>query len=150
MNEKIFIHENRVSFIFSLVILSAGCTKRTSHEHKAAEWKELNSFHELMAKAYHPLKDSGDLAAARQVMNEMADEAEKWAAATLPEKVNTADMKRKLEKLKVDTRSLANAIKAYVADEIVKEKLIALHDQFHEIMEVWNDKEGSEEENDHP
>jgi hypothetical protein len=72
------------------------CTSKTetteateSSSADSEEWKEMDSFHMIMAEAFHPYKDSTNLAPAKKLAEEMAAEAEKWAAAELPEKVNT-------------------------------------------------------------
>ncbi len=59
-------------------------------------------------------------------------------------------MKTNLEKLKTETKSLAEEIDKGASDDVVKAKLSSLHEQFHKIMEAWHgDKhheEGEEEE----
>ncbi|GHM98686.1 hypothetical protein WSM22_01760 [Cytophagales bacterium WSM2-2] len=89
-----------------------------------------------MAASFHPL-DSGNVAPVKKLASQMADEAASWAAATLPEKVNNDEMKGKLEKLKTDTRALADEIAKGATDESIKQKLTELHEQFHKIMEGW-------------
>jgi len=46
-------------------------------------------------------------------------------------------MKSNLQKLKADTRSLADEINKGANDDVIQEKLTLLHDQFHKIMEAW-------------
>jgi hypothetical protein len=67
----------------------------------------------------------------------MATEAEKWASASLPSKVNTDEVKQQLEKLKTDTRAFADQIKSGAADTEIGSALNTLHDSFHGIMEAW-------------
>lgn len=125
------------------VIALVGCSKKEKNQ--AGEWKELNSFHEIMAASYHPLKDSGNVEPAKKLINQLADEAEKWAAAPLPEKVDNDKVKTNLQQLKTDTRALADEIKNGAADEVVKEKLTAIHELFHHLSEAWHDKPEHEE-----
>ena len=137
------------------VCLIVSCTaKHKKQERASGGWKELETFHMVMAEAYHPLKDSGNVAPAKKIIGRLADEAEKWAASTLPEQVNTAEMKEMLQTLKTDARALADEVGKVATDDVVKEKMERLHDQFHKIMEVWHrnrggDDDDKEEDDDH-
>lgn len=132
------------SFIVALVI-TACSHKEEHHEEASGEWKEMEAFHKIMAAAYHPLKDSGDVRPATQLMDSLATSAEQWAAAPLPEKVNNEDMKAKLEKLKTDLRQLATDIKEGAPEDQIGTTLSEIHEQFHHIMEAWNGEKHEEE-----
>ncbi len=136
-------------FYLLAVAIIAACSHKEKHDESAAEWKEIESFHKLMAAAYHPLKDSGNVEPATRMMDELATEAEKWAASPLPEKVNNDDMKAKLEKLKTDLRNLSNEIKDGAPEDQVGTIFSNIHEDFHHIMEAWNgggQEEGEEHE----
>ena len=92
----------------------------------------------IMAEAFHPFKDSANLVPAKKMAEEMATEADKWASAPLPAKVNTEEVREELQKLKTDTRALADLIKSGAEDAAIGSSLNALHDSFHEIMEAWH------------
>jgi len=138
---------NRYQFVISIVaaLWVAGCASKEKKEDLGG-WAELDSFHTIMAQAFHPMKDSGNLAPAKQVINELAEAASKLASSDLPEKVDNPGMKSELEKLKKDAKSLSDDIKNNLSDELVKEEFSALHQQFHKVMEMWQD---SKEENEH-
>jgi len=127
------------AFILTGLMLGAltNCAKKETASEEMEEWKELDSFHMLMAEVFHPLKDSGNVQPAMEKMEELAAEAEKWAAAPLPSKVDNEEMKAKLEKLKTDTRALANEIQDGAPEDQVGTTLYAIHDLFHEIQESW-------------
>ena len=91
-----------------------------------------------MAEAFHPYKDSANLAPVKKMAEEMAIEADKWASASLPTKVDSEEVKEELQKLKTDTRALADLIKSGADDKAIGSSLDALHDSFHEIMEAWH------------
>lgn len=137
--------------ILAVVAFTFACSTKHHHE-EMADWKELSSFHKIMAEAFHPLKDSGTVAPAKKLAHQMAEEADRWASAPLPEKVNNEEMKSNLEKLKTETKSLAEEIDKGASDDIIKAKLNSLHGQFHKIMEAWqggeHHGEGEEEEHD--
>ena len=128
----------RILILLATVLLS--CSSKEKHDEEFGDWKELDAFHKTMAKAYHPLKDSGNLDPTKQLINQLADEAEKWSSASLPDKVNTPAVKEKLQKLKTDAGALQNAIRDGASDDQIKERMIKLHDLFHEVMEAWMGK----------
>jgi hypothetical protein len=119
-----------------------GCTSKTetasTTTEESDEWKEMDSFHMIMAEAFHPYKDSSNLAPVKKMAEEMAIEAEKWANASIPTKVDNKEVKEELQKLKADTRALADLIKSGADDAAIGSSLDALHDSFHEIMEAWH------------
>lgn len=134
------------SIAFALLVLVSACSHKEKHDEKMGEWKEMDSFHKIMAAAFHPMKDSGNVAPVKQLASQLADEAARWAAASLPEQVNNDEMKSALEKLKTDSRALADEINKGASDDVIKEKLNALHDQFHKIMEASGGEHHEEDE----
>jgi hypothetical protein len=132
-----------LSCLLSAVIVSCSDKKQTDHDEAEEqidldEWPAMDSFHMVMAEAFHPYKDSANLEPAKKLAEELALEAEKWANSSLPEKVNTEAVKTQLNQLKSDTRLLADQIKNGATDEAIGTSLKALHDSFHVIMEAWN------------
>lgn len=101
------------------------------------EWKALDSYHDVLAEVYHPLSDSGNVEPARRLLGSLAEKGDSLAIASLPEKVNTSEMKSLIRIITSDTRSLANEIKNGVSDSIISQKLNPIHDQFHKIHEIW-------------
>ncbi len=132
------------SYLFQIafllfVLTSISCSKKHEAENdSSAEWPEMESFHMIMAEAFHPYKDSTNLEPAKKLAAEMATEAEKWQAAALPEKVNNDEVKGLLEQLKTKTRALADSIAANTPDDEIGKSLTLLHDNFHSIMEAWH------------
>ncbi|MBI1770458.1 MAG: hypothetical protein HYR67_18980 [Bacteroidetes bacterium] len=137
--------------LIAIVVLwsfCAACSHKEHHE-KKAEWKELDSFHKIMADVFHPLKDSGDLKPVKKLAAQLAEEAERLASSSLPENLRSDEMKSNLEKLKTDSKSLADEIAKGASDDAIKEKLTALHDQFHKIMEASQGSHGHDENEEH-
>lgn len=129
-----------LTMALSLFIFSCGTKEHHSEAETAEndEWPEMDAFHMTMAEAFHPLKDSGNVEPAMRLMGQLADEADKWASAPLPEKVNNEEVKMKLEKLKADLRALSDKVKDGAPEDQVGTALHTIHDQFHEIMEEWH------------
>jgi outer membrane murein-binding lipoprotein Lpp len=143
--KKIFLHAVLVACLAAAACSNKNADK-ASHEHgnaDATEWKEMDDFHIIMAEAFHPYKDSANLAPAKENAPELAASAAKWAAAELPEKVNNDTVKEKLNQLSTQASSFASVVQAG-DDEVIAESLTQLHDLFHEIQEAWYGGQGGE------
>lgn len=114
-----------------LILFSAACSTPSK------EWRELDSFHLIMADAFHPYKDSSNLAPAKSLAKAMAEEANKWESSTLPEKVDTKEMKARLHKLNADSQSFLELTSSSATDSVLGQSLTDLHHLFHEIQEDW-------------
>jgi hypothetical protein len=135
---------NKVFVLVAALCLACAGEKKKSD---SSEWKELESFHKLMAAVFHPL-DSGNLEPAKKLASQLAEEADHWASSTLPENVNNSEMKKKLVELKKSSRALSDEVGNGSSDDVLKEKLATVHQQFHEIMEEWHGN-GPDEEREH-
>ena len=128
-------------YLFPLVmifaLLAAYSTKESNSEKDSDEWPEMDSYHMIMSDAYHPFKDSANLEPAKRLAEEMALEAVRWQESSLPAKVDNSDMKVQLEKLKMESRTFADQVKANVSDTELGNSLTGLHESFHKIMESW-------------
>jgi len=134
----------KISILFSvaalLTLFACGGGKH-DHQHEAANsndsvWTGMDEFHLVMAESFHPFKDSSNLEPAKKYAPEMDSVAGVWLAAARPEKVNTEEVKAKLEKLKTDTKLFAETVKVE-ADSTIAKSLTDLHDQFHALQEAW-------------
>ena len=130
--------KNSLYFLFFFLLASA-CAKKSSgtSETAADEWPEMEAFHAIIAEAYHPFKDSANVAPAKELAESLALEADKWQAAPLPEKVNTEKVQSMLVDLKTSARMLSDQLKTGRTDEVVGALLTTVHDNFHKIMEAW-------------
>jgi hypothetical protein len=141
---------------FSLVLFSMmSCgPKKDEHGHDdhadehGETWKEMDDFHMIMAKAFHPYKDSKDLAPAKQNAPAMAEAAAKWADATPPEKADNAAFKEKLSLLKAGCADFVNITQSGDTTQI-SESLVSLHDLFHEIQDSWYGHDHSGHDHNH-
>lgn len=126
---------NNFVFLFlSGVILLTCCT--TKPEAENAEWAELESFHEIMSETYHPVRDSSNVLPAMQHAGEMARQAESWADADLPDRIDNDDIRETLRKLKYETAALSEMAKAGDTLE-VGQQMEVIHDLFHHLREGW-------------
>ncbi len=133
---------------FALLFCMA-CASKHQHQEASTQdstWKAMDDFHFVMAESFHPYKDSANLEPAKKYAAEMDSIAGIWLASSRPEKVNTEEVKAKLEKLKADTKRFATAVNVEV-DSILGKSLTDLHDQFHGLQEAWYG--GHEKHEDH-
>jgi hypothetical protein len=150
MDEKLVF---RISVLL-FVALAAGCTtKKEHHDHRDDDsistensWKEMDTFHAIMAESFHPYNDSANLEPAKANARAMAAEAVKWLDAPLPKKVDNQHVKMKLQQLQLDAATFAE-ISGSADDRTVGESLTKLHDLFHELQEAWYT--GDDEHEDH-
>jgi hypothetical protein len=132
--------------LFTCLFFSIACSNKkdateTDQTASPPDWKEMDSFHMIMAEAFHPYKDSSNLEPVKKLAEEMATEAEQWERSTLPTNVDTEQVKHSLGNLKADTRALADLIKNGGDDQAIGASLTGLHDSFHSIMEAWHSGE---------
>ncbi len=136
-------------WLIVFLLTAFGCGKKmdtASSESSSDEWPEMDSFHMIMAEAFHPYKDSSNVEPAKMMAEEMAQAAAAWQSVPLPEKVNNDEVKAQLGQLATDARKLADQIKARIDDAEIGKSLTSLHDTFHKITEAWH---GSGEKHEH-
>ena len=146
------VNNNLLVYSLCIFLVTGSCSQRQEKVEQSTsdmEWPEMESFHMTMAEAFHPLKDSGNVLPAIELMGQLAEEAEKWATAPLPQKVDTEEVKTKLQKLRTDIRALSDEVNDGAPEDQVGTALFTIHDQFHEIMELWHGGVKHEEEEKH-
>lgn len=96
----------------------------------------MDDFHMIMAETFHPYKDSSDLDPVKRRAAELMSSADQWASSPLPEKVDNAAVRSKLQQLKTEAATLAEQVRS-ADDNVIGEQLTKLHDTFHELQEAW-------------
>lgn len=126
--------------IFASIVLACSTKKEEAavveETATAEEWPAMDAYHFIMAEAFHPFKDSANLEPVKVQAAELAKSANEWVNAPLPEKVNTEEVKAKLQELKTGSDALAQLVTTGTPEEIGT-SLTALHDKFHELQEAW-------------
>ncbi|MCE2936067.1 MAG: hypothetical protein ACK5WO_03915 [Cyclobacteriaceae bacterium] len=123
---------------FALVACQSKEQKTEEAAEEQIEWAEMDAYHMLMAEAFHPYKDSSNLAPAKAGAAQLAAEAVKWAAAPLPAKVDNEQMRAKLQRLKFNAGVLSDKVQMNASDAEIGQALTTIHDDFHAIMEAWH------------
>ena len=121
--------------IFSLlVVMSAVVFFNPAQAQKKAKWQELDAFHEVMSKTFHPAEE-GKLEPIRTRSQEMLDRAVAWKNSTAPEGYDKSAVLQNLKKLVKGSKEINKMVKKNASDKELKEELTELHDVFHEIVE---------------
>lgn len=127
--------------LFSLaVVLSAILFINPVKAQQKAKWAELDAFHEVMSKTFHP-SEEGKLEPIKTRSQEMLDKAVAWKNSTAPEGYDKNSVKKNLKDLVKGAKELNKMVKENAADATLKEKLSKLHDVFHQIVEKCEKEE---------
>jgi uncharacterized coiled-coil DUF342 family protein len=127
--------------IFSLaVIASAILFINPARAQQKAKWNELDAFHEVMSKTFHPAEE-GKLEPIRSRSAEMLEKAIAWKNSTAPEGYDKTVVLENLKKLVKEAKEINKMVKKNASDKELKEELSELHDVFHEIVEKCEKEE---------
>lgn len=123
-----------------LMIIAAVGVVKTAHAQDKPKWKELDAFHEVMSTTFHPAEE-GKLEPIRTRSAEMLEKATAWKKSIAPEGYDQNAVKKQLRSLVKGAKEINQLVKENAADNVIKEKLSALHDVFHEIVEKCEKEE---------
>lgn len=123
-----------------LLIFTAIAVTKPVHAQQKAKWQELDAFHEVMSKTFHP-SEEGKLEPIRSRSAEMLDKAIAWKNSTAPEGYDKTAVMENLKKLVKGAKEINKMVKKNASDKELKEELSELHDVFHEIVEKCEKEE---------
>jgi hypothetical protein len=130
--------------IFVLTTLFYSCAPKSENQTSDEQWPEMDSFHDLMAAAYHPVYDSSNLEPAKALAEKLAASASSWSQAELPERVNNENVRNTLIILRDSSASFSAAVASGQPDSVVKARITGLHDIFHKLHGAWEKHEHKE------
>ena len=120
-------------FLPLLLICTAVVVAQPAHAQKA-KWQELDAFHEVMSKTFHPAEE-GKLEPIRSRSAEMVEKAIAWKNSAAPEGYDKTAVLGNLKKLVKGAKEINKMVKKNASDNALKSELSELHDVFHEIVE---------------
>jgi hypothetical protein len=123
-----------------LLAVTAVLFVKPLHAQEKPKWKELDAFHEVMSTTFHP-SEEGKLEPIRTRSAEMLEKATAWKNSTAPAGYDQNAVKKQLRSLVKGAKEIKQLVKENAADSVIKEKLAALHDVFHEIVEKCEKEE---------
>ncbi len=120
----------------SIAVCQAGQTK-TGHEmeagHMKSAWKEMDTFHTVLAAAYHPASSKKDVGPLREKANDLAFAAKSWSTSTPPASCNTAEVKSRVATIASDALAIANEVLASATDASLLTSIDELHTKFEKV-----------------
>src|SRR4030095_5993544 len=96
-----------------VIVAFAGVNSILAQE--KAKWKEMDAFHEVMAKTFHPAEE-GKLEPIRNRSQEMLDKATTWQNSTAPEGYNQKAVKKSLKELVKGAKEINDLVRANASD----------------------------------
>ncbi len=108
----------------------------TATDPQMSAWnKNVDAYHEVMSSTFHPA-ENGDLKPLKTRAATLAERAETWAATALPTSLKGKGLEEKLALLAKGSRDIANQVAKQESDEALTKAITALHDVFHEVVEM--------------
>lgn len=124
--------------LFILLTFMVITSTTINAQFKLAQWPALKTFHGVMSETFHP-SEEGKLEPIKTRSGEMYQKAVAVSKSTVPADLkNQKGIKTAVADLVKGTKELDALIKAKATDEVIKTKLVGLHDTFHKIIETCN------------
>lgn len=125
-------------------ILLMSCTSNKKEGPQA--WTELQAFQELIQKPFQHLKDpsamdSITLSITIENIKSIAEAAQKLADSPLPDKMNNEDIKAKLQKIRNESKALADEIAGGTEDDVIGTKIYSVYSAFVDVNTAWKNGE---------
>ena len=104
------------------------------------KWPEMNVFHEVISETFHPTEEN-NLEPLKTRSEELMKKAENLLNSNIPEEYRTKAILSALEILQLKSETLHKLVTSKVSDTELKQSIIGVHDAFHEIVGLCNEKE---------
>jgi len=114
-------------FVFAVFLSLSGIAQQ-------AEWKQMDEFHAVMSKTFHPAEE-GNLNPTKNNAAILTSKAKAWESAPVPKGYDAAIAKPILKKLVASCEAVEAAVKAKKSDKELTSLITKAHDDFHEINE---------------
>lgn len=132
----------KLSFLFlALVVCQVAVAGGTP-------WKELQSFHTVMAKTFHPAEE-GNLKPVRENADDLLAKAKEWKAAAVPAGFKKEETAKVLTALVAKCTEIQKAVKSKADDKTLTTLITEAHDVFHQIAEKCREGDHGHEGHDH-
>ena len=131
-------HMKKILILLTVVLFLGSAN--SAQAQKKEKWNELEAFHEVMSKTFHPAEE-GKLQPIRSRSQEMLDKAIAWKNSTAPAGYDKDAVMKNLKKLVKGAKEVNKLVQKNAGDNELKEELTELHDIFHEIVEKCEKEE---------
>jgi hypothetical protein len=116
-----------ILFVFAVFLSLSGIAQKP-------EWKQMEEFHSVMSKTFHPAEE-GNLTPTKENAANLTSKAKAWESAPIPKGYDAAIAKPILKKLVASCEAVEAAVKAKKSDKELTSLITKAHDDFHEIKE---------------
>ncbi|HVZ26273.1 MAG TPA: hypothetical protein VG842_09475 [Sediminibacterium sp.] len=118
----------------TLYLLLMICLPWMASSQESTDWQELNAFHSLMSKTFHP-SEEGNLAPLRMKSDSLVQAAQKWNKAPVPAGFKPAETKEQLARLEAQCQKIHTAVRSNAPDANLAVMIREAHEIFHKIVE---------------
>lgn len=113
--------------------LSAQSMDHGAGHHAASGWKELDTFHTLLAATWHPA-ESNDLKPIRARADSLSLAAQAWSKAKVPTACDTEPVKTAIADVVTGSAKVEQLVAGNASDADVRAALHVVHERF-EVVE---------------
>lgn len=110
-----------------------------------SDWKEMNDFHSVMGKSFHPAED-GNFEPLKANAADLLAKAKLWQASKIPADLNKEQTTKTLKQLVSQCDEVNKAVIAKKSDAELLKLITKAHDIFHEIAEKCSHTEKEAEQ----
>ncbi|RZJ28926.1 MAG: hypothetical protein EOO48_08760 [Flavobacterium sp.] len=97
------------------------------------KWPAMKTFHEVMARVYHPVED-GNLGAVKDYAATLDKTAQDLSTKDIPAEFKTKQMMAGIAKLQEQTATLKKLVATHASDEDLKTAVTQAHETFHQLV----------------
>lgn len=97
------------------------------------QWKELQAFHAVMSKSFHPTEE-GNLQPLKENSENLLAKAKEWQKSAVPADFDKEKTTKVLVDLVAKCEAINTAVKAKANDEDLKKLITEAHEVFHQIV----------------
>jgi predicted S18 family serine protease len=125
-----------MKYIKSLLAIIAFFTiSSVSAQSITEKWKQLNDYHELLSKTFHPAEE-GNFDAIKNSSEELVVKAEALDLKTMPQELRTSQLDETIAVLKKQTKTVNDLVQKKAPNAEILRAFQNLHDVFHRIVEI--------------
>lgn len=125
-----------MKYIKSLLAIVAFFTiSSVSAQSITEKWKQLNDYHELLSKTFHPAED-GNFDPIKNSSEELVVKAEALDLKTMPQELRTSQLDETITILKKQTKTVNDLVQKKAPNAEILRAFQNLHDVFHRIVEI--------------
>ena len=104
-----------------------------SAQSKLDKWPAMKTFHEVMARVYHPVEQN-NLEPLKNFAETLDNKAKELSTKEIPADLKTKELMAAVKRLQEKTAMVSKLVKTNAADAEIKKAITEAHDSMHEIV----------------